>query len=187
MKFLLKLARIIDWINEKIGQLMYMLVLLMVLIGAYNATARYLGSTLGANLSSNAYLELQWYLFGTIFMMGAAYTLRHDAHVRVDIFYSRLSDKGKAWVDVLGTLLFMLPFCALALWMSLHWVEFSWKIHEGSPNPSGLPRYPIKTVVPVAFGFLILQGLSQLIKSVAIIKGDLEPEKQDNQEDRAAL
>lgn len=173
MRQLLSLARGIDTMNEWIGRIIYWLTLVMVLVGVYNASVRYLGSYLGRNLSSNAYLELQWYLFGAVFMLGAAYTLRHNVHVRVDIFYSSLSRKGKAWVDLLGALLFLLPFCAMVLWLSLNWVEFSWKIHEVSSNPGGLPRYPIKTVIPVAFVLLILQGISQLIKSIAVIRGDL--------------
>ncbi|WP_097460427.1 TRAP transporter small permease subunit [Mangrovitalea sediminis] len=185
MPHLLKLAGGIDWLNQKLGQLMQWLALLMVLIGVYNASARYLGNLIGRNLSSNAYLELQWYLFGAIFMLGASYTLRHDAHVRVDILYSRLSTKGKAWIDLLGTLLFLLPFCILVLWLSWDWVAFSWKIHEMSSDPSGLARYPIKTVVPVAFAMLILQGISQLIKAVGVITGHLEsmtPDKTDSME-----
>ncbi len=176
MRVLLKLAEGIDWLNTKVGQLMYWLSLLMILVGVYNATVRYLGSFIGQNLSSNAYLELQWYLFGAIFMLAAAYALRQDAHVRVDIFYSRLSPKGKAWLDLFGSILFLLPFCAITIWLSLNWVEFSWKIHEMSSDPSGLPRYPIKTVVPVAFVLLFLQGISQLIKCVAVIRGDRVPE-----------
>lgn len=187
MGFFLKVAAVIDWINKKVGQVMYWLVLLMVLVGVYNAGARYLGNMIGENLSSNAYLELQWYLFGAVFMLGAAYTLSSDAHVRVDILYSKLSDKGKAWIDLLGTILFLLPFCGITLWLSLNWVEFSWKIHEMSSNPSGLARYPIKTVVPVAFGFLILQGISQLIKAVAVIRGHVTPDKTEQQDERAAL
>lgn len=182
MGVLLKLADGIDWLNTKIGQLMYWFSLLMILVGVYNATVRYLGGYIGQNLSSNAYLELQWYLFGSIFMLGAAYALRHDAHVRVDIFYSRLSDKGKAWLDVFGAILFLLPFCAITIWLSLNWVEFSWKVHEMSPNPDGLARYPIKTVIPVAFALLFLQGISQLIKSVAVIRGDRLPEKAPDDE-----
>lgn len=175
MHFLLKVAGGIDWLNEKIGQLVYWLGLVMVLVGVYNASARYLGRYIGQNLSSNAYLELQWYLFGGVFMLGAAYALRHDVHVRVDIFYARLSPRAKAWVDLFGTLLFLLPFCALVLYMSWDWVAFSWKIHEMSSNPQGLPRYPIKTVIPVAFVLLFLQGISQLIKAIAVVCGHIDP------------
>jgi len=171
---LLKLSGWIDGLNEWVGRAMWWCSLVMILIGVYNASVRYLGNFLGANLSSNAYLELQWYLFGAVFMLGAAYSLRHDAHVRVDIIYARLSTRGKAWIDLLGAVLFLLPFCAMTLWLSLNWVSFSWKIHEMSGNPGGLPRYPIKTVVPVALVLLILQGISQLIKAVAVLRGDLK-------------
>lgn len=173
MRQLLSLSRGIDTLNEWIGRIVYWLTLLMVLVGVYNASVRYLGSYLGQNLSSNAYLEFQWYLFGAVFMLGAAYTLRHDVHVRVDIVYSNLSTRGRAWVDLFGALLFLLPFCVMVLWLSLSWVEFSWKIHEMSSDPGGLARYPIKTVVPVAFVFLILQGISQVIKASAVLRGEL--------------
>ncbi len=171
MNLLLKIATLIDAFNRRIGQLMFALVLIMILVGVYNATVRYLGGFLGSNLSSNAYLELQWYMFGTIFMLGAAYTLQKDGHVRVDVLHSRLSPKAKAWVDLIGILVFMIPFCALVFWLSLPWVLNSWHLLEMSSDPGGLPRYPIKTVVPLAFILLLLQGLSQLIKAVAVIRG----------------
>jgi TRAP-type mannitol/chloroaromatic compound transport system permease small subunit len=171
MRALLKLADAIDWLNEQVGRLMYVFAMIMILIGVYNATVRYLGSFIGRNLSSNAYLEAQWYLFGAMFMLGAAYTLKHNAHVRVDIMYGRLSAKGQAWIELLGTVLFLLPFSIMVLYLSLPWVEFSWKLHEVSPNPGGLARYPIKTVIPIAFTLLILQGISQLIKAVAVLRG----------------
>ena len=185
MPFLLKVAGGIDWLNQKVGQLMQWLALLMILIGVYNAGARYIGNLAGENYSSNAYLELQWYLFGAVFMLGAAYTLRHDAHVRVDIFYSRLSNRGKAWIDLLGTLLFLMPFCVITLWLSVNWVSFSWQIHEMSSDPSGLARYPIKTVIPVAFALLLLQGLSQLIKAIAVLSGHLETMTPESQQEGA--
>jgi TRAP-type mannitol/chloroaromatic compound transport system permease small subunit len=150
---------------------MYWLSLLMVLIGAYNAVVRYLGSFIGRNLSSNAYLEAQWYLFGAMFMLGAAYGLRHNVHVRVDILHSRWSERTHAWIDLLGTVLFLLPFCAMVLWLALDWVEMSWQVREGSPNPGGLLRYPIKVVIPIAFILLALQGISQVIKAAAVLTG----------------
>lgn len=171
MDRLLKIAKYIDSFNRRIGQLMFVLVLLMILIGVYNATVRYLGGFFGANLSSNAYLELQWYLFGAIFMLGAAYTFQRDGHVRVDVLHSRLTARTKAWIDLIGIVVFMIPFCAMVFWLSLPWVINSWHLLETSSDPGGLPRYPIKTVVPVAFLLLILQGLSQLIKAVAVIRG----------------
>jgi len=171
MNFLLKIADLIDAFNRRVGQLMFLFVLIMILVGVYNATVRYLGGFIGANLSSNAYLELQWYLFGAIFMLGAAYTLQKDGHVRVDVLQSRLTPKAKAWIDLIGILVFMIPFCALVFWLSLPWVLKSYQLLEMSSDPGGLPRYPIKTVVPVAFLLLLLQGLSQLIKAVAVIRG----------------
>jgi len=170
----LKLARIIDRLNEGVGHLLYWLSLFMVLFGVYNATVRYLGAFIGRNLSSNAYLEAQWYLFGALFLLGAAYGLRHNVHVRVDVLHSRWSERTRAWIELLGTLLFLLPFCLIVLWLSLDWVAMSWKIKETSPNPGGLLRYPIKVVIPAAFTLLALQGVAQAIKAVAVLRGHRE-------------
>ena len=171
MNLLLKIASLIDAFNRRVGQLMFLLVLIMILVGVYNATVRYLGGFLGSNLSSNAYLELQWYMFGAIFMLGAAYTLQKDGHVRVDVLQSRLTPRAKAWIDLVGILVFMIPFCIMVFWLSLPWVINSWHLLEISSDPGGLPRYPIKTVVPVAFFLLLLQGVSQFIKALAVIRG----------------
>jgi TRAP-type mannitol/chloroaromatic compound transport system permease small subunit len=169
--FLLSFSRLIDALNEAVGRLVSWLTLFMVVIGVYNAVTRKLSQTIGVDLSSNTYIELQWYMFALVFMWGAAYTLKHNAHVRVDIIYARLSERGKAWVDVLGTLLFLLPFTAVVLWTAWPIVLESWKIHEMSPDPGGLPRYPIKAALIVAFVLLFLQGLSELIKRVALLTG----------------
>lgn len=142
----------------------------MVLIGAYNALARYIDRFSGWGLSSNTYIELQWYLFSVLFLLGAAYTLKHDSHVRVDVFYGRLSARGKAWINLVGTLLFLFPFCVLMLVMSWSSVANSWAVWEMSPDPGGLPRYPIKTIIPIAFVLLILQGVSMLIHQIAILR-----------------
>lgn len=167
----LKLAQFIDRLNERVGHLLYWLSLFMVLIGVYNATVRYLGAFIGRNLSSNTYLEAQWYLFGAMFLLGAAYGLRHNVHVRVDVLHSRWSERTRAWVELLGHVLFLLPFCAIVLWLSLDWVALSWQVKETSPNPGGLLRYPIKFVIPIAFILLALQGVSQSIKAIAVLKG----------------
>jgi TRAP-type mannitol/chloroaromatic compound transport system permease small subunit len=180
----LKLAAAIDGLSELVGRLMYWLAMVMILIGVYNATVRYLGNFIGRNLSSNAYLEAQWYLFGAMFMLGAAYTLKHNAHVRVDIVYGRLSAKGQAWIELAGTVLFLLPFSIMVLYLSLPWVEFSWKLHEVSPNPGGLARYPIKTVIPIAFALLTLQGISQLIKAVAVLRGQRDSVFESEEEEK---
>ena len=111
----------------------------MVLIGAFNALARTIGTHLGQQLGSNLWLEAQWYLFAMVFMLGAAATLRQDKHVRVDVFYGRLSERGRAWVDLLGTLLLLVPFCLLSTWACWDYVMNSWASRELSPDPGGRP------------------------------------------------
>lgn len=165
-------ARWIDRISERTGQVLYWLTLGMVGVGAFNALARYLDRFTGLGLSSNLWIELQWYLFSLVFLLGAAYTLKHDDHVRVDVLYSQLSQRGQAWINLLGTALFLLPFCGLVLWMSIPFVTNSWAILEGSPDPGGLPRYPIKTAIPIALLFVMAQGVSLMIHSVAILRGE---------------
>lgn len=171
MKSWMRLARGIDRLSVAVGQLIGWLLLLMVGIGAYNAVVRYLGRWIGGNLSSNAYIELQWYLFSLVFLLGAAYTLERGAHVRVDLLYGRLGEKGKAWIDLLGTLFLLLPFSVFGLFVSWPSVRNSWAVHEVSPDPGGLARYPIKTAILVAFFLLILQGISVVIRQVAILRG----------------
>lgn len=171
MILLKRFAHAVDAINERIGAAIRWLALVMILLGAFNAVARYLTKYAGVSLSSNAYTELQWYLFSLIFLLGAAYGLRHDVHVRVDVLYARLSRKAQAWIDIAGTVLFLIPFCVLMLWVSWPAVRNSWAIHEVSPDPGGLPRYPIKAVILVGFGLLLLQGLSHIVKQVEVIQG----------------
>lgn len=161
-----RLVRRIDRINDTVGRVVSWLCLAMVLVGAYNAVVRYLGRYIGFNLSSNAYIELQWYMFSLIFLLGAGYTLRVDAHVRVDVLYGRMSPRVRAWIDLVGTAAFLVPFCLFALWTSWPSVVNSWAVLEGSPDPGGLPRYPLKTMVPVAFLLLMLQGLAEAIRRV---------------------
>jgi TRAP-type mannitol/chloroaromatic compound transport system permease small subunit len=173
----LRLAARIDRINERIGEGVSWLALLMVLVGAYNAVTRYLGRFIGVRLSSNAFIELQWYMFSLIFLLAAAYTLRRDAHVRVDIFYARVGTRARAWINLLGTALFLLPFCFLALRLTWPAVRNSWAVLEMSPDPGGLPRYPLKTMILVAFVLLILQGVSIVIKQIAILRGVITPEE----------
>lgn len=171
MRRWLRVAGTIDRLNERIGRAVYWLALLMVLVGTFNAVARYVGRYVGMNLSSNAYIELQWYMFSLIFLLAAAYTLKHDAHVRVDVFYGRLSERARAWIDLLGTLVFLIPFSAFAIWVSWPAVRNSWAALEGSPDPGGLPRYPIKTMIPIAFALLILQGVAEAIRRIALLRG----------------
>ena len=152
MIFLQRLSAAIDRLNDRIGSAIQWLALVMVVVGAFNAIARYTGRFTGASLSSNAYLELQWYLFSLIFLMGAAYGLNHDYHVRVDVLYARLGRRARAWIDLIGSALFLAPFAFVMLWVSWRPVANSWAILEISPDPGGLPRYPIKT--PFAFVML---------------------------------
>lgn len=171
MEKALQLAEGIDALNDKVGRLAGWLTLIMVCIGAYNAIVRYLGKGFNIHLSSNAYLELQWYLFSAVFLLGAAYTLRHNAHVRVDVLFSRLPLRTQAWINLGGALFFLIPFCVVMCWVSWFPIYNSWAILEMSPDPGGLPRYPIKTLIPVAFILLALQGLANMIKDWAFLKG----------------
>ena len=171
MRPLLSLVRAIDRLNRGVGNLASWLTLLMVLVAAYNAIARYLGRQIGIELSSNAWIELQWYLFSLIFLLGSSYTLRQDRHVRVDVLFGRFSPRTRATVDLLGGLLFLLPFCAFALWATWPMVRESVSIREASPDPGGLPRWPIKASMLVAFGLLFLQGLSETIKRALVLAG----------------
>jgi TRAP-type mannitol/chloroaromatic compound transport system permease small subunit len=109
-------------------------------------------------------------MFSVIFLMGAAYALRHDVHVRVDVIYERVGSRARGWIDLLGTLLFLIPFSLLMLWVSFPAVWRSWRIREGSPDPGGLPRWPIKALILASFGLLVLQGISQLVKHVDAIR-----------------
>jgi TRAP-type mannitol/chloroaromatic compound transport system permease small subunit len=166
----LRLSRTIDALTGGIGRVVAWLALVMVLIGAFNAIARYLGRYLGVHLSSNAYLELQWYLFSLMFLLGAAWVLREDAHVRVDVLYGRVSARTRSLINIAGTLLLLMPFAAFVLWVSTPVVRSSWRIRELSPDPGGLPRYPLKAMILVCFTLLLLQALSQLIKEVHTLR-----------------
>ncbi len=178
MQQLLRISRIIDVFSEWLGRLTYWLVLVMVAIGVWNVIGRYLGRFLGQNLSSNAFIESQWYLFDLVFLLGAAYTLKHDEHVRVDVFYKNWSSKWKALANLVGTLFFLIPFCLMVIYFSWETIVNSWMIGEMSPDPGGLPRYPIKAVIIISFGILIVQGISEAIKNWAIFTGNLTPEEE---------
>jgi TRAP-type mannitol/chloroaromatic compound transport system permease small subunit len=156
-----------DTINEWIGRITYWFVLVMVFIGVWNVIGRYLGNWLGQNLTSNSLIESQWYLFDLVFLLGAAYTLKHDDHVRVDLFYKNWHGKGKALANFIGTLLFLIPFSGMVILFSLRAINNSCLIWEMSPDPGGLPRCPIKAMILLSYGLLILQGISEGIKSWA--------------------
>lgn len=179
MGVLLAIARGIDAVTGLLGRLMWWVSLFMVAVGVYNVITRYfygpleslVGRQLAARMTGNFYLELQTYSFDLIFLLGAAYVLRVDGHVRVDIIYSNLSARRKAVVDIVGTWLFLVPFAALGILYSLPYVRRSWATLEMSPNPGGLARYPIKAVIVVAFALLILQALSETIRNAAFLAG----------------
>lgn len=162
----LRVSAAIDRVTGIVGRAAAWLALVMVLVGAFNAVARYLGRYIGINLSSNVYLELQWYLFSMLFLLGAAWVLRENAHVRVDVLYARVSTRAQSMINILGTLLLLVPFSAFVLWVSTPVVRSSWVIREGSPDPGGLPRYPLKALILVCFALLLLQAVSELIKEV---------------------
>ena len=168
MRKLLQLSRFIDTVNEWIGRLAYWLVLFMVLIGVWNVVGRYLGRLVGYNLTSNALIEIQWYLFDLVFLLGGAYALKHNAHVRVDIFYKDLSARRKALINFVGSLV-LISFCAGVIYYSWGTVINSWKIWEMSPDPGGLPRYPIKSFIIIGLLLVIFQGISEAIKNLAIL------------------
>ena len=174
MKPLYRFSAHMDALSDRIGQLVGWLTLGMVLLGAFNALARYTGKFTGFNLSSNAYIEMQWYLFSLIFLLGAAHTLQRDQHVRVDVLYGRLSRRSQARVDLAGSIVFLLPFSIFGLVMCWPTVRNSWAVWEVSPDPGGLPRYPLKTALLLCFGLLTLQGLSEVIKRIRVLREPAE-------------
>ena len=166
MDLLRRFSNFVDALNERVGRLCYWLILLAVLVSSGNATVRY-----AFNRSSNAWLEIQWYLFSAVFLLCAGYTLLHNQHVRIDVISGRLSRRARAWIDLLGTLLFLLPMAIAIMWMS--WPVFvdAYEHHEVSTNAGGLIIWPARLMIPVGFLLLILQGLSELIKRVAFLRG----------------
>lgn len=186
MQLLLKAATYIDATNRYIGTIVYWLTLLMVLIGVYNAGARYIGRWIGRSLTTNTFLELQWYLYSLVFLFMAGYALKNEAHVRVDVLHSRLSERKQAWIDLLGTLLFLIPLCFFTIYLSWSFVANSIAIREMSPDPGGLPRWPIKLAIPVAFFFLLLQGISQLVKNAAFLTGATDTRREPEASQREA-
>ncbi len=180
MRKLLQIADVIDLINEWIGRITYWLVLLMVAVGAWNVIGRYIGRIIGINLTSNALIEIQWYLFDLVFLFGAAYALKYNQHVRVDIFYKGWSRRRQALANFLGNILFLIPFSFLIIYYSWGTVVSSWSIGEMSPDSGGLPRYPIKSAIIIAFILLILQGISEAIKNWNIYQ-QTNTSQEDNQ------
>jgi TRAP-type mannitol/chloroaromatic compound transport system permease small subunit len=168
MKTLLAVSRAIDWLNERIGRLTRWLILLSVLISSGNAVVRY---TL--NMSSNAWLEIQWYLFSAVFLFCAGYTLLHNQHVRIDVVTGQLSKRTQTWIDILGTLFFLLPMAITIMWLSWPVFTDAWHSNEVSTNAGGLIIWPARLMVPIGFVLLVVQGISELIKRVAFLRGQI--------------
>jgi TRAP-type mannitol/chloroaromatic compound transport system permease small subunit len=166
MSALLVLSRGIDAFNKVFGQLAEWLVLVAALISAGNAAARYL-----FNASSNAWLEIQWYMFSGMFLLGAAYTLKHNEHVRVDLIYSSVSDRARLWIDIFGLVFFLLPAMTILAYMGWPFFYDAFERGEISGNAGGLLRWPVKLIMPVGFTLVALQGVSELIKRVAALRG----------------
>jgi TRAP-type mannitol/chloroaromatic compound transport system permease small subunit len=166
MGALIALARAIDAVNERVGRLVYWLVLAAVLVSASNATSRYLFS-----LASNAWLELQWYLFSAVFLLAAGYTLRHNEHIRIDIVFGMFSRRAQVWVDIFGTVFFLLPMSLMIMWLSWPMFMESYVRHEISGDAGGLLRWPVKLLIPAGFFLLSAQAVSEIIKRVAFLVG----------------
>lgn len=163
---LLAISRAIDWINSTIGKTVFWLVLFAVLVSAINAVIRY-----AFNMSSNAWLELQWYFFGAIFLLCSGYTLLRNEHIRIDVVSSRLSPNTRNWIEIVGGVFFLLPMSIGIMWLS--WPIFMNAIISGeqSSNAGGLIRWPARLMIPIGFFLLSLQGISELIKRIAVMRG----------------
>ena len=163
------LSRWIDRLNEEFGTIANWLVLLACLISAGNAASRYLFSA-----SSNAWLEIQWYMFAGMVLLGAPYTLKMNEHVRVDLVYGMVSDRTRIWIDIVCGFLFLLPICVILTYFTWPWFVESWQIGEISSNAGGLVRWPVKLMLPIGFGLMALQGVSEIIKRIAALEHVIE-------------
>lgn len=167
MQLLKQYASLVDRLNERIGTFVNWLTTVLVLVVCFDVFMRYM-----LNKSFVAVQELEWHLFALIFLVGAAYTLKHDRHVRVDVLYVRLSERTRRWIDFLGSLVFLLPFAALVIWACQNFVINSFRIGETSPDPGGLPaRYIIKASIPLSFVLILLQGLAEACKAYLKLRG----------------
>ena len=166
MHALLRASRIIDGVNERIGKLVAWLGLAAVIVCTGNAVARY-----ALNIGSNAWLELQWYFNAAVFLLIAAYALKRNEHVRIDVINGRLSPRVQAWIDIAGGLFMLLPTVVIIGWYSWPSLVNSWEINEYSSDPGGLIRWPVRLLIPVAFSLLGVQAISEIIKRFAFLRG----------------
>lgn len=175
MSGMLALSRMIDAVNERIGKAMGWFILAAVVVSSVNALVRF-----SINRSSNAWLELQWYLFGAVVLLGAAYTFKQNEHIRIDIVSSRLSKRTRDWIDVVGHLLFLMPLCVIVMWLGWPFFLRSFEQGEVSSSAGGLIVWPAKLLVPLGFTILFVQAISELIKRIAVIRGDIEDPYAEN-------
>ncbi len=167
MKILQLYIKIIDGLNEYIGIFVSWLTALMVLVVFYDTVMRY-----AFEKGNVAIQELEWHIFAVVFLIGAAYALKNGAHVRVDIIYTRLGPKARAWIDLLGSFFFLIPFAVMVIYATQNFIANSWAVREISPDPGGLPaRYALKAMIPVGFALLILQGVSEMFKNFLVVLG----------------
>jgi TRAP-type mannitol/chloroaromatic compound transport system permease small subunit len=169
MRALLKFSNAVDWVNAQIGKYVIWLILASTVISAVNAVIRKV-----FNMSSNAYLEVQWYLFAAAFLLAAGYTLLHGEHVKIDVLSSKLSKRGQIWVDIIGFSVFLTPVCLTILYYGIPFFLQGYRSGEISGNAGGLIRWPVYAMIPLGFGLLMLQGWSELIKRIAFLKGLIE-------------
>ena len=175
MKAILQIAHLIDKLNEKVGRSVYWLILVTVLISAGNAIVRKV-----FNFSSNAFLEIQWYLYSAVFLLAAGYTLKHNEHVRIDVVSSRFGKRGQAWIDIFGGLFFLIPMTVVILYYGLPYFTNSFRSQEWSSNPGGLIVWPAKLIIPLAFMLLLLQGIAEIVKRIGFLMA-LEPPEESHQ------
>lgn len=180
MQALLKLSRAIDWLSSQIGKYVIWLILASTVISGLNAVVRKVFNT-----SSNAYLEVQWYLFAASFLLAAGYTLLNQEHVKIDVVASHLSKRGQIWIDVVGFSLFLIPLCLTVLWFSIPFFLNGYRSGEMSGNAGGLIRWPVYLMMPLGFALLLLQGISELIKRIAFLMGLIEDPTQKKEEKSA--
>jgi TRAP-type mannitol/chloroaromatic compound transport system permease small subunit len=166
MQALLKLSRAIDRLNDFVGRWIIWAILASTVISGLNAVVRK-----AFNTSSNAYLEVQWYLFAAAFLLAAGYTLLQGEHVKIDVVYSRFSRRNQNWIDIFGFAFFLLPVCVVILWLGTPFFLQGWRSGEMSSNAGGLVRWPVYLMIPLGFGLLTLQGVSELIKRIAFQMG----------------
>ncbi len=169
MTALLRLSRLIDSITELIGKFAMWLILVAVLISAGNAIMRK-----AFDIGSNAFLEIQWYLFAAVFMLASGYVFLRNAHVRIDFISNKLSKRTNAIIDAIGIVVFVIPLCLILITLSWPVFERSWVSGEMSQNAGGLIRWPVQLLIPLGFAILCMQSVSELIKRIAFVRGDLE-------------